>query len=336
MIKNIQKKLSLVAIGFVIIVIALGAFTRLVDAGLGCPDWPGCYGFMGIPMKSETITQANQAFPEQPYELAKAWPEMVHRYFAGTLGLLVLGLFILSYMRRNETDSPVRLSFVLLALITFQAALGAWTVTEKLHPVVVMGHLLGGFATFSLLAVLSLRLYCPAAKIASFDVNRFKPALSAAIIVLVLQIALGGWTSANYAALVCTDLPICQGDWWQNADFSGGFQFWGLQADTYQYGVLGTDAMTAIHISHRVGAMITTLVILWLLMLLWKQRQTSILRLFMMLICLLLILQLALGVSNVVFHLPLSVAVAHNGIAAILLVTLVSLRTLIWLKENHD
>ncbi|WP_144392820.1 COX15/CtaA family protein [Pleionea sediminis] len=328
-----QKRLTLIALSFVVVVIGLGAFTRLADAGLGCPDWPGCYGFVGIPLKSETIAKANQAFPEQPYELHKAWPEMVHRYFAGTLGLLVLGLFVLAFKKRGQRDACLKLSSALLVLIIFQAALGAWTVTEKLHPSVVMGHLLGGFATFSLLVMLAIRLYQPSLNVAP-GIIRSKSLISLAIIAVVFQIALGGWTSANYAALACKDLPICFDGWTQYTNFSEGFQFWGHGAETYQYGVMSNEAKVAIHASHRIGAMIITALILTILWILFRRAQTRIVKQFAGLLTLTLAIQITLGVINVTFDLPLANAVAHNLVAAFLLISLVGLRTLIWVSEN--
>ncbi|MCO7224634.1 heme A synthase [Pleionea sp. CnH1-48] len=332
---SMQKKLALIALPFVAVVIALGAFTRLADAGLGCPDWPGCYGFLHIPTQQQDIQQANMAFPDQPYEFDKAWPEMVHRYFAGTLGLLILGLFLLSWKIRQVQSTPFKLASVLLVLIVFQAALGAWTVTEKLHPLIVMGHLLGGFTTFSLLTIFAVRVFRPANDITNNDISSFKKLTSIAIAVLFMQIALGGWTSANYAALVCTDLPICQGDWTARTDFANGFKLWGHEAETYQYGVLSLESMTAIHVSHRIGAIVTSLVILLLIVSLMKKAESSISRKMVPLFSSLLVIQVALGVSNVVFHLPLSIAVAHNGVAALLLVSLVAYRTIIWQHERQ-
>lgn len=329
-----QKKLTLAALGLVVVVIGLGAFTRLVDAGLGCPDWPGCYGFIGIPLKEQTIEKANALYPDQPYELAKAWPEMVHRYFAGTLGLLVFALFIIALKQRHQNDAAVKLSSGLLVLIVFQAALGAWTVTEKLHPLIVMGHLLGGFATFSLLTVLALRLYKPMTDISERIASQNKTWVTVVMLVLIIQIALGGWTSANYAALVCTDLPICFEGWTQHTNFTEGFTFIGHEAETYQYGIFSNEAKVAIHVSHRIGALITALVVGLLCFRLIRQQSQTMTR-FAQIILALLIVQIALGVSNVVFSLPLAIAVAHNMVAAFLLITLVALRTQFWLTQRY-
>jgi cytochrome c oxidase assembly protein subunit 15 len=334
MTNNLQKKLTLFALGLVIVVIGLGAFTRLVDAGLGCPDWPGCYGHIGIPMKEHTIAKVNQAFPEQPYDFHKAWPEMVHRYFAGTLGLVILSLFVIAIKRRQQPDAALKLSTGLALLIAFQAALGAWTVTEKLHPFVVMGHLLGGFTTFCLLTVLALRLFKPMTDITDALAVRNKTWVTVAIVIVALQIALGGWTSANYAALVCTDLPICFDGWTAHTNFSEGFTFLGHEAETYQYGIFSNEAKVAIHVSHRIGAIITAIVVSLLAIRLLRQNNLTLKRAALVILGLLL-LQICLGVSNVIFSLPLPVAVAHNLVAALLIVSLVALRTKLWLTQCY-
>jgi len=334
MIKRTQKKLALFSVFFIIVVIGLGAFTRLADAGLGCPDWPGCYGFVGIPLKEATIAKANAAFPHQPYELHKAWPEMVHRYFAGTLGLLILALFIIAIRRRNDSDAALKLSAVLLGVVTFQAALGAWTVTEKLHPVVVMGHLLGGFTTFSLLIILTLRLYQPKQDFSIAALPPPKTLVSMAMVIVIFQIALGGWTSAHYAALACTDLPVCFDGWYGYSDFIEGFKLWGHEAESYQYGVITNEARVAVHATHRIGAMVVCVVMLVLFWQLWRRRESQSYRRFLTLLAVILVAQISLGVINVTMGLPLFNAVAHNLVGSFLLVTLIGFRTLLWLDSR--
>lgn len=325
------KNLTIFATVFAMIVVVLGAFTRLTDAGLGCPDWPGCYGFMHIPTKSDHIELANQAFPEQPYEFHKAWPEMVHRYFAGTLGILVLILAIASW--RNQQKFSIKHSTFLLVLITFQAALGMWTVTMKLHPVIVLLHLMGGIMTFSLLAALLLRYHY------QFNPPIFQSGKSLqkivifGLIIVVIQVALGGWTSANYAAMVCHELPICQGHWLANADFYHGFNFFGKQADSYEYGILDQNARIAIHVTHRIGAIITTLVLLYLIFYLFKQTH-QVLKRFAWTLSILLVTQIILGINNIIFQLPLFNAVAHNAVGALLVVAMVCLLTFLLIASN--
>ncbi len=331
--KKLQKNLLLVTLFLVVIVIAKGAFTRLVDAGLGCPDWPGCYGFIHIPTSDEHIELANLAYPEQPYEFSKAWPEMVHRYLASILGLLIIGLFVLAYKRRAEWDAGFKLTSVALVMVILQGILGALTVTEKLHPLVVMGHLLGGFITFSILVALGTRLIGVGVNPLKIETLSFKALTNLMIVIVAIQIALGGWTSANYSALACTDLPICFSGWWQQADFIEGFQLWGHGAETYQYGVISNEAKVAVHAAHRIGAMVVLVALSFFLFRLFKSvGQTE--KRYAWVLLILLVIQIVLGISNVVFGLPLAVAVAHNGVGALLLVSLVSFRTQIWMRRH--
>lgn len=332
--RNWVKKLAITATALAFVVVLLGAFTRLSNAGLGCPDWPGCYGFSHIPTKNIDIEVANQAFPDQPYEFEKAWPEMVHRYFAGTLGLLVLGLALLSLKPANR---PTRThSFGLLILVILQAALGMWTVTMKLHPGIVMAHLMGGITTLVLLASLSLRYNN--AFISKVETNlqvRYLGLTISTTFVLVLQIILGGWTSANYAATVCYELPICQGNWFSNSDFITGFTIWGHGAENYEFGILDSAGRIAIHASHRIGAIVTTIVLALLSFQLIREKNSALLVNFGRLIAILLLLQVTLGVFNIIFQLPLYNAVAHNGVGALLLLVMALLITQLKLKQGQ-
>ena len=316
--RSFTYKLSLAAAILAFVVVLLGAFTRLSDAGLGCPDWPGCYGFLSVPEHAHEIAQAEQAFPHAPVEAEKAWAEMVHRYFAGTLGLLVATLAFLGFKNRKKNEQPLILSFALLAIIIFQAALGMWTVTLGLLPIIVMGHLLGGFTTLTLLVVLFLNIR-HGNKAAWASPLRSMALLS--VLVVFTQITLGGWTSANYAAIICTDFPTCQGSMIPPLDFSGAFTISTDGVTNYLGGHLDNAARVTIHWLHRLGALITTLFLIFLIIKLfsngWKK--------FAMWIGLLLVTQVSLGISNVVFSLPLAIAVAHNGVAALLLVSLASL-----------
>ncbi len=323
---SMTKKLAITATAFTLVVILLGAFTRLSHAGLGCPDWPGCYGFSHIPTKSHDIEMANKAFPDQPYQFEKAWPEMVHRYFAGTLGLFVLALALLS-LKLENAGTRIH-SFGLLALVIFQAALGMWTVTMKLHPGIVMAHLMGGFAMLVLLASLSWRYFTEFRScISKTTKTDFTRLTIFSLIVLALQIVLGGWTSANYAATVCYELPICQGDWFANSNFISGFTLWGHGAVNYEFGILDSASRIAIHVTHRIGAIITTFVLVFLIFKLIRQQEYLILKKFGYLISILLAIQVCLGVFNITFQLPLFNAVAHNGVGALLLMSVVLLLT---------
>lgn len=324
--KNVVKKIAITATAFAFVVVLLGAFTRLSNAGLGCPDWPGCYGFSHIPTESVDIQIANEAFPDQPYQFKKAWPEMVHRYFAGTLGLLVLGLALLSLKSENK---PTRAhSFGLLVLVIFQAALGMWTVTMKLHPGIVMAHLMGGMTTLVLLASLSFRYSNRFISVIDLEQRKhFRSFAVFATCVLAFQILLGGWTSANYAATICYELPICQGDWFTKSDFIAGFTIWGHGADNYEYGILDAAGRIAIHASHRIGAIVASIVLGWICFRLMTQKENDLLRKFGYLIAVLLLIQVTLGVFNIIFQLPLYNAVAHNGVGALLLLTMTLLLT---------
>ena len=318
-------QLAWVAVILALGVVVLGAFVRLSDAGLGCPDWPGCYGQMDWPTQHEEIQQANSEFPDRPVEPHKAWREMVHRYFAGTLGLLVLALFIWAWSKRDEginhQDAPVGLATALLIIIILQAALGMWTVTLKLKPVIVMLHLLGGLTTLSLLLWLALRT-TPNLKPYRYA-GHVKPwMIGLGLLLLVMQIALGGWTSSNYAALACPDFPTCQGSWWPHMDFSEAFVLWRGIGPNYEFGVLDMPARTAIHMAHRMGFLLVSLYLIWLAFRLMKNRE---LLPWGVGLLALLTLQITLGISNVVFSLPLPVATLHNMGAALLLMFMVAL-----------
>lgn len=310
--------MSIVAVFLAFTVVLLGAYTRLVDAGLGCPDWPGCYGFLMVPDAPHEIQKATEAFPHAPVEAHKAWPEMIHRYFAGSLGLLVAALALTGFIRRKHNEQPLILSYALLGIIIFQAALGMWTVTMGLLPIIVMGHLLGGFITLTLLLVLflNIRHHNPVAWASPL---RTLALLGVAIV--FTQIVLGGWTSANYAAIICTDFPTCQGVMVPPLDFSGAFTISTEGVSSYLGGHLDNEARVTIHWMHRLGALVTTLYLLFLIFKMFKYGWNK----MALWIALLLITQVSLGISNVVFSLPLPVAVAHNGVAVLLLMSLATL-----------
>jgi len=325
------------------LVIALGAYTRLTDAGLGCPDWPGCYGFNSVPTNTRDIATAQLAYPDKPLHAEKAWNEMIHRYIAGLLGILILLIFLISGKRKQQQP----LATLLIILVLFQAALGMWTVTMNLQPIIVMGHLLGGFAILSLLVLLRLRLSNPIAALTlltpsfnkterSKDISRQQLAkiqlyCAIALPILIIQIALGGWTSSNYAAIVCTEFPICNGDWLSRFNLNDVFSL-SPAAETYQYGVRDTIARMNIHITHRVWAGVTLLYLLLTAYLLLKWQPARRIRLLTKILIFILCLQVSLGIANVFFQLPLGIAVAHNLVAALLLITLV---TLLWLNQQQ-
>lgn len=302
-------KLLLVAACLAFCVVVLGAYVRLSDAGLGCPDWPGCYGHLTVPHHEA----AQQAFPGKPLEAHKAWKEMIHRYLAGSLGLLILTICIFAW-RNRKSISPVLPTFLLI-LVAFQAALGMWTVTLLLKPVIVSLHLLGGMSTFALLVWLKSSSMLLTPKNWSFSL----PAMLG-LLLLAVQIALGGWTSSNYAALACTDFPTCHGLWWPEADFANAFHLVRELGQNADGSMLTGASLTAIHLTHRLGAVLVLTYLGWLG---WSLTRAEELKNLGRMLLVLLATQISLGVSNVLFSLPLAVAVAHNATAALLLAVLV-------------
>lgn len=305
-------------------VIMLGAYVRLSDAGLGCPDWPGCYGRLAAPSSQDAIDQANRAFPERPVEPAKAQKEMEHRYLASGLGLAVVLLALSAWQSRGRV--PMGLPGLLVTLVIFQGLLGMWTVTLRVMPAVVTAHLAVGLATLALLWWLALRQSDFPASRPTPALMRLRPWVWGGLALVCVQILLGGWTSTNYAALACTEFPTCYGGrWWPPTDFGEAFVIWrGLGID-YEFGVLDSAARTAIHLTHRVGALVVLLTIGTLSLVILRRARTSLERGMGTAVAATLLLQLGLGIANIHGHLPLGVAVAHNGGAALLLVALVSL-----------
>ncbi|UPG94073.1 COX15/CtaA family protein [Luteibacter aegosomatissinici] len=359
------RTLALLAAIFAFCVVMFGAFVRLSNAGLSCPDWPTCYGKVTWPGHAHDIAQANEAFPDRPYEDHKAWREQVHRFLAGSLGFMVLAIALIAAWRRRMAVGAVlaaavfaavgvvlymrgaylvssilsalaialpliaaatldrpgawRVGVAALAVIIFQAMLGMWTVTLLVKPIVVTGHLLGGLATFGLLAWAALRWWGVGTRDERFAALRLPVTLG--IVVLVCQITLGGWTSTNYAALACgTDFPKCLGQWWPDTDFHEAFILWRGIGVNYEGGVLDMAARSAIQMAHRIGAGITFLYLAWLS----HKLARAGLRKVGIAVAVVLVAQVLLGVGNVHLGLPLPMATAHNGVAALLLFTLLA------------
>lgn len=351
-------KLALASFIFTIFVIILGVFTRLADAGLGCPDWPGCYGHLLWPNEAHEIVKAEAKFPDAPVEHDKTWPEMVHRYLAGSLGLFILAIAIISLTQRkaqlasealNSPASaasksalsrslassivdigqrvPIKLPLILLAMVILQATFGALTVTLKLWPKIVTTHLLGGFTTLTLLWILTQRLGGSRWLLNESQKNTLqtiKPWLIMGLIAVISQIALGGWVSSNYAALACPDLPKCLNQWMPPTDFKAGFNIWQDIGPNYLGGQLDNHARTAIHLTHRIGAIVVLviLVIMGVKLLRVKAKEVS---QWVYLLWAVLCIQIILGMSNIIYSLPLSIAVAHAVVGAGLLITLISI-----------
>ena len=312
------KKLAGFGVLFALLVVSVGAYTRLADAGLGCPDWPGCYGFLTVPDQVEDVELAETRYPGAPVEFVKAWWEMGHRYIAGALLVLVFSMLVMAYRGREREDTPLALASVLMVIILCQAAFGAWTVTLKLWPQVVTAHLLGGFTTLSLIWLLFLRQGGFSQIVAALPA----PTLLArvAFVVVVLQIMLGGWVSSNYAALACYDFPSCDGTYAPPMDLQQGFNIFQSVGPNYLGGIMTSEARTAIHWVHRIGAIIVLFVVGGLV--LQVVRQVAIVGYALLAA---LVAQITLGILNVVWVLPLLNATAHNTVGALLLLGLVTL-----------
>jgi len=314
------RTLILVALILTLGVVSLGAYVRLSDAGLGCPDWPGCYGKITPLHAAEHIDAELVERPDGPVSHAKAWKEMVHRYFAGALGLMVLAIAVMAWRRRNDGAGGVGLPLLLLALIIFQALLGMWTVTKLLKPLVVTAHLLGGMATLALLVWLWLREKGRSTQAYYARAAHLRTGALLGLVLVVVQIALGGWVSTNYAALACSDFPMCQGMWLPPMDFEHAFTLHRELGETASGELLSMQSLTAIHWVHRVMALIVTLYLGWLVV---RLLRTPAYAGVAVIVGALLVLQVSLGISNVLLSLPLGLAVAHNTGAALLLASMV-------------
>ena len=302
------------------VVIVMGAYVRLSDAGLSCPDWPGCYGHLLVPSSAPEVALANTAFPDRPVLINRAWKEMIHRYLAAALGCLVALLAVIAWCRRSQPSQPVVLPIMLFILVTFQAALGMWTVTLLLKPIIVTAHLLGGMATLALLWWLWMRstgIGHPAIAGLSFWAV-------ASVVVVVLQLALGGWTSANYAAMACIDFPTCRGMWWPDMEFTESFYPWRELGQTSAGEPLTVAGLTAIQFTHRIGAVLTLLIVGVFAGISMRRGDSGIQCVAALLIAL-LVIQASIGVATVLMARPLSFAVAHNAVAVLMLLTVLTL-----------
>ena len=307
-----------------LIVVILGAYARLADAGLGCPDWPGCYGQLLVP---DVVSSEY----ERPLDIAKAWKEMIHRYAASTLGLAIIVIFIFAALGKTERAQSIKVPAALLLLVGFQGALGMWTVTELVHPGIVTMHLLGGFSTTTLIFWLLLNQRKPI-QLNQAVSKRDKMILIVVTVLLAFQIFLGGWTSTNYAALSCGEyFPSCLDQMWpDNMDFENAF-YWGPLGIDYEFGVLENPARSAIQMVHRIGALVITAALIGLA---FAYKNYTMLRNNIFIILLLLSIQVGLGIINVVMSLPMFAAVMHNAVALGLLLSLISLAHKVF--KNHS
>jgi len=320
-----MKNLSLFGICFAFVVIALGAWTRLVDAGLGCPDWPGCYGFVVFPTTEAEIALAESRYPQFPYEIDKAIPEVVHRYFAAALGFLAILLVYFAFKYQLPKKIKAITSF-LLFFICCQGLFGYLTVSLKLLPIIVTGHLFGGFITLSIFFYLFLQ---STDGIKNYNIGHLKALGGVALFALIIQIFLGVWTSTNYASLACADFPTCQGKFIPEMDFYDGFNLAQEVGPNYLYGLLDNEARVAIHYSHRISALVLTVIFLILISRLWFSSAAP----MASTLGVILVTQISLGIMNVVYVLPLYIAIAHNLVAALLLLATLMVNLVIWKDE---
>jgi cytochrome c oxidase assembly protein subunit 15 len=334
------RRLCIAGVLLCFAVVVLGAYVRLTAAGLGCPDWPGCYGHL-TPSGAAQAPDTASAFPGRPLEPGKAWREMIHRYAVGTLSVLILLVTALAIGSRGQRLVPVPFAFALPATLIMQALLGMLTVTWRLNPLIVTLHLLFGMTTLALLWWLLLSL--PRGSWGSNPLQSAGHAGSGGastlilarrltllgLLVLAVQIALGGWTSSNYAAVACPDFPTCQNAWWPHADFHNAFVLWRGLGTSYEGGVLENAARVAIHLTHRLGALVTVAALALAALFVLRHRGLPDARPRAVAVLAALALQLSIGVTMVLKTFPLWLATAHTaGAALLLLATLALLRSL--------
>ncbi|MEB2400479.1 COX15/CtaA family protein [Parapusillimonas granuli] len=319
-IRNRYRKLVFATWFLTLDLIMFGAFVRLTDSGLGCPDWPGCYGKITPIGASGHIEQALQEMPYGAVSFSKAWIEMIHRYVGSILGMMIIGIVYFAWRYRRELGHSPRLAIATLVAVCVQGAFGAWTVTHQLMPIVVTAHLLGGMLLLALMTWLAARekLHPPLLP----DARRRLGWTAAGVALLFMQIALGGWVSTNYAALACMDFPLCHGELAPEMDFQGGFSLLRGLGVLPSGEMISQHALTAIHWVHRNFAFV---VFAYLGVLAWKMRADPGLRGPAQLVLALLLAQLLTGLTTIFFQWPLLIAVLHNGGAAGLVLASVTL-----------
>ncbi|MFD2270544.1 heme A synthase [Undibacterium arcticum] len=321
---NKYRKLVWVTLFLTFDLIMFGAFTRLTDSGLGCPDWPGCYGQANPFQAHADIRSAEVLMPTGPVTLVKAWIEMIHRYLAMSVGVLIVAAMLVAWRlwlksgRKSPKFSPW-LPTALFLFVCLQGAFGAWTVTQKLQPVIVTTHLLLGLGLLALLAWLAARQGTQNPLPAARHGTSLRVPAAVAAVLLLIQIALGGWVSTNYAALACSDFPLCHGQLVPSMDFANGFTLWRHLGKTASGDYLPFPALTAIHWLHRSFAVVVIAVVAWVG---HKALKTDGLRALGGWLLMVLALQFVTGVSTIFLRWPLAIAVAHNGGAALLVLLL--------------
>jgi cytochrome c oxidase assembly protein subunit 15 len=331
------RSLALAGLLLCFTVVVLGAYVRLTAAGLGCPDWPGCYGHV-TPLGAQESAAAQAAYPAKPLNVGKAWREMVHRYAASTLGLIIVGIAVLAFVTRRTRLMSLPLAWALLGTVVFQGLLGMLTVTWQVTPLIVTGHLIFGLTTLSLLWWLWLslprnswgnpRTGAMGTGVSGTTAQTAQLAWRLALIGLIalgVQIALGGWTSSNYAAIACPDFPKCQNAWWPGTDYRDAFVLWRGLGVNYEGGVLENPARVAIHLTHRIGALIATLTLALAALTVVTRKVLAKFALPAYFVLAALALQLTLGVSTVLRGFPIELATAHTAGAALLLLAVLAL-----------
>ncbi len=356
-------RLNLLTVVLCYALVVLGAFVRLSDAGLGCPDWPGCYGQLAVPQAAHAIDQAQAAFPQRPLEAPKAWKEMIHRYLAGIVGVLIAALAVWAW--RNPRLPRALASAVVLVVIA-QIVFGALTVTMKVNPLIVTTHLLLGLTTLSLLWWMWLGSFGRLRALSASKLDRpqatsrreprserqvwfalqaqdRQPEIEArkspldlrllaiiGLLMLTMQIFLGGWTSTNYAALACPDFPTCLGHFTPATALSRAFTLWHGSRLNYEYGILDVAARATVHLVHRYGALLVSLMLGALVLRLLAQRGLPVWRRLGFALLAALMLQLLIGIGLIEMHLPLWLADMHNAGAALLLLTMLAVNHVVW------
>ena len=322
-----------------LVLVSLGAYVRLTDAGLGCPDWPGCYGKLSPFHAEEEISDALDQSPSGPVSVPKAWKEMLHRYLATLVGAMILSIVVAVVYRRRlvrrDRDGPelsLGLPVFLLGFVVLQGLFGKWTVTLLLKPAIVTLHLLGGMAILAMLTWLSARQLRLTGARRPAQARMLRPWTILGLLLVVAQIALGGWVSANYAALACIDFPTCHGQWLPATDFVHGFQLQRELGMTAAGAPLSNEALNAIHWAHRAGALVVTV---YLGVLAYVVSTMSGLHRYALALMAALLVQVGLGITNVLATLPIAVAVAHNAGAALLLMSVVVLNFALYQESTR-
>ena len=322
-------RLALFSALFSLLLVLLAAWGRINEAGLGCPDWPGCYGRLFAPLTAQELNEARAYFPRQPAEEEKLLKETLHRYFSGALGLLIIRLTVLGWqLKKHVRRQQVLIPALVFVLVFAQVILGILTVKLQHKPLISMLHLSTGLGILGLLWWVVLReqrFWRPVTTASAAVLSALRPRALFALLLVIGQIALGGWMSVNYAALACPDFPVCQGTLWPPMNLIDGFALWRDIGIEYEGVLLNLEAATGIHMAHRVGAFVTLLYVGWLALHTISIGSGSNLCRYGMLVLALLLAQMALGVTNVLAHLPLVIAVAHHAVAALLLLSLITL-----------